>query len=422
MRAALLITVAVVALAMTVEAGGLTGTEMLFVLALPFCLRRMTAPEPAERWFFVMVGLWLCGAVFSDLYNDTATKDLAKGWAALAFFALNFAMIRAIAGRDLAVLRQLIFFFYVASALRVAMGAVPGLDLQIGEEAWKFGYGQLLAASAALLSAYLIQRRPLRLLGFSLPYVAGAVSLVLNARNLAGVTLLSAIASHVSALRKRPPTAATIVLLSVGLAITGGGVLAAYRYAAEQGYLGERAYEKYRMQSEGDLNLFLAGRNEWLASPQAVMDAPIIGHGSWARDKKYVDLMESRLSHAGLFTQAELESGDLIPTHSYLMQSWVESGILGALFWFWVILITFRGLYGAIRSNSPYNAFYFFVGFSFLWDVLFSPFRAEARVLAAARIYLLLLLASNENRTGSDDPPVPESPAVPPERFPNLLR
>jgi hypothetical protein len=419
------VVIAVVALAMCLEvspAGRLTGTEILFVLAAPFCLRRLIQLGSAERWFYVMVGLWLFGTVFADVYRDTAMSDLVKGWAAILFFLVNFTMVRALVGSDLTSLRQLIFFLYVASALREMMGIPPELASEVTGEPWKFGYGQLLVVSAALLSARLIQHPPARLVGFSLPYIAGVASLVLDARNLAGVTMLSALASHATALRHRPPSKATIVLLALGLAATGGGVLAAYHYAAGQRYLGERAYDKYKMQSEGNLNLLLSGRAEWLASPQAVMDSPIVGHGSWARDKKYVDMMESRLSQAGLYAQAELETSDLIPTHSYLMQAWVESGILGALFWFWAIAITIRGLYGAVKRPSPYNAFYFFIGFSFLWDVLFSPFRGEARVVVATRIYLMLLLAANSDRNETESLRGSEEPATDQQRFANLMR
>jgi hypothetical protein len=76
------------------------------------------------------------------------------------------------------------------------------------------------------------------------------------------------------------------------------------------------------------------------------------------------------------------EEEDLIPTHSFLLGAWVEAGLLGAIFWAWVIILPVRVL---LRPHSltdfpiPLIAF---IAFLFIWDILFSPFGSMARFVA----------------------------------------
>src|SRR5258708_14335741 len=91
------------------------------------------------------------------------------------------------------------------------------------------------------------------------------------------------------------------------------------------------------MESRCDAGVLLAGRNEFLAAGSAIRDSPFIGHGSWAKDPKYKAILYDRLAELGYRKMGpELES-DVIPSHSYVFGAWVESGILGAVFWCWAL-------------------------------------------------------------------------------------
>ena len=110
---------------------------------------------------------------------------------------------------------------------------------------------------------------------------------------------------------------------------------------------------------------------------------PIVGHGSWARDIHYVELMVTRLEQAGYdMSRGDPFVDDLIPSHSHLFGAWVEAGILEILCWLWAGWVTIRGLQAAIIQPTPWTGFIVFIGLSLLWDILFSPFGLERRVVA----------------------------------------
>ena len=147
------------------------------------------------------------------------------------------------------------------------------------------------------------------------------------------------------------------------------------------GYLGEKSRDKYEKQAAlGDLGILLGGRNESLVTVQAIMDSPLIGHGSWAKDRYYAELRQLMLYKLGFVNRFIEPENDLIPTHSHLLGAWVEAGLGGALFWLVIlgmIMATLRRLYA---SNDPVRPYLVFLMFLFVWDILFSPFGAQRRL------------------------------------------
>src|SRR5437660_8719552 len=103
---------------------------------------------------------------------------------------------------------------------------------------------------------------------------------------------------------------------------------------------------------------------------RAIRDSPIIGHGSWAKNPKYVAALQDELHKAGYQGSTVPISPDLIPTHSHLFGAWVEAGILGAVFWFWALGLVASVLPRLHRLGDARVALVAFLAISFLWDVL----------------------------------------------------
>jgi len=92
-------------------------------------------------------------------------------------------------------------------------------------------------------------------------------------------------------------------------------------------------------------------------------------------------------------TNVAFENDDyVVPSHSYLFGAWVESGIVGAVFWFWVLWLTAGSL---IRSSGrePLFPLFAFIGMLLLWNVLFSPYGADGRFTATYFVYAMILFA-----------------------------
>jgi hypothetical protein len=135
----------------------------------------------------------------------------------------------------------------------------------------------------------------------------------------------------------------------------------------------------------------VGGRSEVLVSSQAVIDSPILGHGSWAKDFAYADLLQGRLSELGYEMGGGSSDIGLIPSHSYLMQSWVWAGLLGGVFWLAILAIAVWLLANLYVFRVELMPLFVFSTTLLLWNTAFSPYGAGARIQATYAIALCLL-------------------------------
>ena len=83
----------------------------------------------------------------------------------------------------------------------------------------------------------------------------------------------------------------------------------------------------------------------------------------------------------------------LIPSHSYLFGSWVSAGILGAIFWLWIFIFCLKTTILIYKLKSDLVPLVSFLIFSFMWDILFSPFNGDHRLYSAFRIVALIFIS-----------------------------
>ena len=383
--------------------------ELILIGLLPFLLMtrgRMLA-DPLPRTFLMLAALWLASQVLTDLVRESEFRDYSRGWARIAFTAANFCTLYMLLHGSH---RRIVLF-----ALGLAVGGYLSFRLNpsIYTEAhpWKFGVGPPAALLAALASLW----PPIRRIPFlpALPLLAvSAYSMAVGFRSLAGIALLASIyllVQQIAGRRRRARAALSpgraLLFLAAGVALTAA-VLELYEQAATRGYLNEGARWLYERQDSGSFGVLLGGRSEIYASARAVMDSPIIGHGSWARDAGYAArIFELRLLGYDLRLLTRPDP-DLIPTHSHLMGGWVEAGILGAVFWLWVLLLVFRVLSDLYLTAEPLGPLIAFIGFMTLWDVVFSPFGAERRFTVPFNVVLMMfawdVLRARLPREGAD--------------------
>ena len=383
--------------------------ELVLIGLLPFLLMtrgRMLA-DPLPRTFLVLAALWLASQVLTDLVRETDFRDYSRGWAKIAFTAANFCSLYMLLHGS----RRRIVLFALGLAVGGFLSFLLNPSAFAEDHPWKFGIGPPAALLAALASLW----PPIRRVPFlpALPLLAvGAYSMAVGFRSLAGIALLASIyllVQQIAGRRHRRPVAPSpgraLLFFAAGVALTAV-VLKVYEQAAARGYVSERARWTYERQDSGSFGILLGGRSEIYASARAVVDSPFIGHGSWARDAGYAArVLELRLLGYDLHSSTRLDS-DLIPTHSHLMGGWVEAGILGAVFWLWVLLLVFRVLSNLYLIREPLGPLIAFIGIMMLWDVVFSPFGAERRLTLPFDVVLMMfawdVLRARLPREGAD--------------------
>lgn len=368
--------------------GRLIVTEIALLAALPWLLRVRRRPM-IPRWFVLLWAGWLLSQIATDLVVGSEFTDYARGWAGIIVTLTNFAAILILVATP----RRARLF-----AVGLGVGGLLGLlfvpHANAVSDPWKWGVALPVAlVIAAGLSNRLGDRRQWLPIG---AFVAFAiVNLILGYRSLGGISLLAAGYLSLSAVVGRryvqTDQSARRAVLGVGfLGVAAVAVLGLYSVTASVGLLGSEAQAKYAAQG-GAFGALLGGRPEALVSTQAILDSPVLGHGSWATDPYYAELLAERQRQLGYAVTPDYVGADLIPAHSYLMGAWVWAGFLGAFFWFAVAAIVMWLLANLYSRRLELAPLIVFSALLLLWDVAFSPYGLVARVTAPYALTLCLL-------------------------------
>lgn len=373
--------------------------ELCLIGLLPILLvMRGKALLTGPLGLILTLGLvYFSAQVITDVLRETPFGDYARGWSRILFMLCSFVSCYLLTAGD----RTRIIIY--------ACGLVTGSTIYLlahnplSSIGWKFGFAgpstTLLLLSFMLLP---LLRSPRSLVGPMIMIALGAFSAFMDFRSWGGVLMVSAAFLSVPAilrlfgLRPKPLSYGRMILIGFLLLGTAFAALKLYGAAAESGLLGEKSRQKYETQSAlGDVGILLGGRNESLVTVQAIMDSPLIGHGSWAKDRYYAELRQLMLYKLGFANRFIEPEDDLIPTHSHLLGAWVEAGLGGAIFWFGILCMIFAALRKLYASDNHMRPYLVFLMFLFIWDILFSPFGAQRRLtngyLLVAMLYALRL-------------------------------
>lgn len=390
-----------IAFAMVLEVnllGRLLLADLICIAALPFlfAMRGKMLLRGTLAKILVFGLLWLVAQIVTDVIRGTPVEDYTRGWAKIIVFLMNLSTIAMLIRNDVRKAMVFVIAIAIAGALRLFLGLGDfALIRDSITTSWKFGYGNLVSILAFALTGILARKARGSGALDTVPLGAAAVAFLFNARSMFAFTAASAIIQLFARSHRRIKTGVLIVYAAIIAAVLGG-LIVLYSYAASTGALGEDSRAKYEAQAAGQLGL-LGGRPEYLASTQAIIDSPIIGHGSWAKDIHYIDLMVARMAEFGLEINGDFYALPLIPTHSHILGCWVEGGIVGGLFWVYIFWLALSAFIAILRRPPPEIGLLSFVLIGFLWDILFSPFGLERRVVNAALICLVLAILKQAN-------------------------
>ena len=372
----------------------MTGTDVLIIITfVALTLSGKIEIKTKIGWRLIVLGsFWLISQIVTDVVRHTVFADYARGWSNIGLTLVSFCVLCTllygrprrfvIVGWGL-VLADLISFFFLPDDLAI-------------DYPWKFGLSGPVTLAVALLASRqgIGPRQQTMMMG-----TLGILNILLGARSIGGISLTVALYLGLTQFMRKKTVGKTKmktslkVAVAISIAIGTFGIFWVYQYAALSGILGTDARDKYEEQSSGRYGVLLGGRTELLSTIPAIIDSPILGHGSWAKDPVYLIAEQQALAllgyrGAGKLSPEDLKEG-LIPAHSYLLGAWVNAGIIGAVFWGWVWLLTVKALvriYPGAARLLPLMAYF---GFSLLWDILFSPFGLDRRSQVP---YCLLLI------------------------------
>jgi hypothetical protein len=372
--------------------GAMGITEAFCVVLSPFVLVKVWPKmrETLGQKILVFLFLWFLSAGTTDLYRETSLYDALRGVFVLPFlfaaFVVSFALlwddftrVRWIA-LGIAISGVLSISFFPAQSI-VAKASEMGMDVEAAMDFTNY-YANITSLVIGAFAAFLYPKIP-RMTVFIL-IIASVGFLIGGSRNgfltftfsAGGIWLAQRRILSLQIVQRNTIMVAAFVII--------GGLIAMefYTYSAEQGWLGEAAYDKYKRQSESEIGL-LSGRAEFIAAILAIKDSPFLGHGSWSVDRNNYGVR--MLEYVGRYNEARVRGNRIreqdmwLPAHSHLWQAWIWHGFFGGLFWIFVLVLILRFFKQAIHLCRPIIAYSFLLLTDSVWDLLFSPFSYRIR-------------------------------------------
>lgn len=183
-----------------------------------------------------------------------------------------------------------------------------------------------------------------------------------------------------------------------------------YKFLAENGYLNERAARKYEGQMMGrskkDLvGMLLGGRTEFFGGIYAAAKNPLVGYGPWAVDTegiyrdfvaRYGDWEDAEKFQREFLWNMQMGRYGLLPAHSHIVGFWVHYGILGGVFWIYVLWLIYKLLRRNLVAIPQWYGFFAFTACSALWDIFFSPYSQRVGM----PFFIVALLIADAVRCG----------------------
>jgi len=376
--------------------GRLFVSDLLCIALFPILLSTKSGllKNPYARIFILLGTVYLGGQIVTDLVVGSNYHNFIRGWAKIGVTIIAFCTIfMLIDGRRSKII---IFCFGLAAGGLFSFYFNPGIYAE--SHPWKFGIGGPVTLMIVLFATFYGEK-------FNLKYILlvaiGSLNLYLGFRSLAGLCFMTAAFLFLYArlqLRfgtKRIPIS-KLVFLGVGILAAALIVLEFYSFSVSKGWLDENARRLYEWQSQGAFGILVGARSEILVSIRAIWDAPFLGHGSWAHNWEYVELLHYL---KGLYGYAQLGVGDsgLIPAHSHIFGGWVESGLAGAIFWIWILSLPVRALIRLLPMKDPHLPLIVFIALSLIWDLFFSPFGAARRFIIPFYVVVMMDILTRYN-------------------------
>lgn len=339
---------------------------IIFITYLFIGFRTEFANNKRMNYLFLFAILWCIGVFISDRFNDVNLIDSLKGSFNVVFLIILIPFVYwALEDKP-----QRMILFWIGNGISSVFAFYfqrINLYNEIDANIWRV----YAFYPAAIALSGLLYYKGRNLISCLLIEIFAFWSLFNMSRNVflsmtCAVSLILFIdwikRHYVDSITMYKRKSLSLLIIFV-LALIG--VSYTYEYLAKNKILGEQAYQKYIVQKYSKSGL-ASGRSDAFQSLFLISNNPIIGYGSYAKDKNELIRQFDKETNRG--------KNDMLPGHSYVLGAWVYSGILGALFWIYILYLIFVFIKDKILLNDKLIGINVLLSFQMLWNILFSPF------------------------------------------------
>ena len=378
--------------------------EILILLLFPFYIRSMMQAMRNREVSLLMIGgiLWFVSQVLSDLVNGTPSSKYIRGWGNIGLTMMNFLFYCGLY-RDR-------YRSHIGTIIGMAFGGAFGAfylyffgdKSQVNpEQLWDFYVSAWAYPCFGFLAYAAFGAFPWLVIGAGLVY--GIVGNIYGGRSDGLIALSSTMIFGYLWYSLLSGQKDLKYLFRNGAVLAGLLMIPfflLYVHYAQSGVLGKTAKVQIDLAKNpyNPIEVLLLARNESVIAIDAIAEKPLLGHGSWANPMHLRKLYLLKMREIYGAKAPKTLVHDVLPVHSVLLGAWVFSGLVGFLYWVFVItrtlVLTDRILrFGSVAMVSIAVVYLPF----FCWHVMFSP-HSFARFVWPSAMAFLAFASSDRSR------------------------
>lgn len=374
------------------------GELIIFLLYVIKPKTRANLPKELKVFRNLMY-LWLASAIVTDIWRHTPLIDMLKGTISIMFLiALVPFVYWALYDR---LSRWMVFYLGTVVSSQLTYYLITSQTEFGSAEIWKtYSYSPLFTG----LAIYLYWKGK-KFWSYVIFLIFGMWILYGGSRNVfiacSMTVLILVVANRYSKYditNQLKLYQSRILFLLLSMIIGVFAITNTYEYLASNGKLGIEAYEKYNKQKNSEFGM-ASGRMEVIMDADLISKSPIIGYGSFAKDRNnYV--MRFYVKHNIPFLPTTFDRDidsveNMLPRHSRIGGLWMWHGIGAGIFWIYTLFLILRTLLtGCFLQKPRLSGLCIFTMMQELWDIFFSPMSVRLIFL-----FMIVYMTLINNRT-----------------------
>jgi O-antigen ligase len=361
------------------------GEVILAVLGFILLLNQFTpSARPIHKnilndSLFIKFLMALCvsfiGFIISDFWVNSPPSDYLRGWAKIIFLILDMVALSFCGWQS----RWNLWWF----SLGIGLSIITSKQLTTSFVAdWKVVYAEPASFLVLCLAPFL--KSPFSLIGIG---GLGVINILLDYRSFGLIFILVATLAWAKEQSNSQPRKQMLKLL-LSIALAGSLLLSLYQFTQDE--FSDRR-EESNIARFGGIQVAI----------EAIAESPIIGHGSWAKSdalaERFLNLTDGDRSFGSV---DRIYAQQIIPTHSQILQVWVEGGILGTTFFIFYGYKLVTSIVYYVKSNydNVFFALFLFSLVNSLWHLCLSPFASTQRMSIALAVSVICLINKDKER------------------------
>jgi hypothetical protein len=363
-------------------------SETIMLVLLPFILVanfRLLRSSPILINFILAGLMMLAGFVLSDLFTANSFHNSIRGFAKVSFLLVDYLFLSLIALRN----KNAIWWAALGIGISYIINPVEHIDPAL---TWKWNYGLAAAMFVICLNRF-----------FSFWIIFGTLfslslySFMMRSRSLGGTMIMTAgLLFYKFQFNRLGLGRFNNLRIVVALCVSFVLLLSIISLSTERLIQGKADSAHGRLRGV-------------IGSLYAIAQSPIIGYGSWNRSTELAEAQQAFFGSSGRYG-----SKKTIGAHSYLLDSWIEGGILAGFFFMFLGYHAIRNILYAIgkREYDYLSVITIFFMILTLWNIIQSPFGGGHRIMIALTIAIIVYNASLQTKESRPSPSPIYSPVA----------